>query len=139
MKDTRLFTRLLLLCMLVVAGLSVPTTDAGVPVQVKLEKQATVIDHGQAANVRVRVRCDRASGQLLESLVYVVQDGQTSQFASIPVTCDGRWHGAVIRVAAFSESPFHQGQARASAYVLLLSPATGDTVSGSDTRILNLR
>ena len=106
-------------------------------IKVKITKHATLEQGGQAVIVEVKVTCASTRHILQESLVYVVQDGYTSQFAGLPVVSDGRPHQNRIRVLAL-EQPFHRGQARATAYVLLYDPATGETVSGGDTEEIRI-
>jgi hypothetical protein len=108
------------------------------PIDVQIKHPARLMGAGQTALVTVRVRCAPV-GQLLESLLYVVQDDQTSQFAGLPVTCDNRWHTQVVTVRAFEETPFRQGEAYASAYVLLYDPDTGETWQGQDNGSIRLR
>ena len=87
-------------------------------------KKATLVDDGQAVLVTVTVTCP-SGGELLEAFVYVVQDSNTSQFAGLPVVCDGTAQTVTVRVAAL-ETPFHTGKARVSGYVLL---TTGESIS----------
>ncbi len=91
-----------------------------------------------ADTVLVRVSAVCPSGlQLLEGLVYVIQDDAESQFAGVHPPCDGRMHHLTIAVHAFEETPFHPGRARATAYLLAYTEDGEDTVDAGDTgRIL---
>jgi hypothetical protein len=98
-------------------------------------KKATLVDDGQAVLVTVTVAC-AAGSEVLEAFVYVTQDGNTSQFAGIPVVCDGTAHTFTVRVPAL-DSPLHLGKATASGYVLVTS-GTG-TASASPTATITIR
>ena len=106
---------------------------------VKIKRHATLREGGQVVNVKVKVACDPARGEVLEAFVYVTQDGNESDFAGIPVVCDNKLRTYKVRVAAFPESPLRRGKARASAYVLQVDPVTEETTSGQDTRIILIR
>lgn len=106
---------------------------------VKISETAKRVNGGTAAEVTLLIRCP-ASLQLLESLVYIVQDEHQSQFSGVPVIVDGKQHRQVVQVRASEEGPlFHAGEARVSAFVQLYDPQTGDTVSASPTRIVKLK
>jgi hypothetical protein len=139
MPYQRRMITVILLYICVVTPVSAVVSHGDESIQVKLSQQAKVLDGGQAVHVLVQIRCAPDTGYLLESLVYVVQDDQTSHLAPIPVRCDGRWQRNVIRVAASSEHLFHPGPAHASAYVLMAHPTSAATASGSDTRRMHLR
>ena len=110
-----------LLSLFVVVGALVMLPPASAVAQdvlaAQIEKKATLVDDGQAVLVTVTVTC-ASSSPLLEALLYVVQDGNTSQFAGLPVVCDGIQRTVTVRVNAL-DTPFHVGKARASGYVLL--------------------
>ena len=109
----------------VVVALAPPAHGAGV-VSMRIGPRVDLVDGGAGAVVDVRARCG-AGLNVLEAFVYVVQDGRTSQFAPVPVTCDGRWHQAEVRAAAV-DFVFSEGPARVSGY-LLVSTAQGSSVS----------
>jgi hypothetical protein len=119
-------------------GLLIGAASALESVIVELGKRAELIADGQAVEVEVEVTC-ALGWEVLEAFGYVVQDGNQSQFAGIPVKCKNKLREYVIRVSAFPESPFHQGEAIASAFVLLIDPATGTTESDGDTRTIEIR
>jgi hypothetical protein len=107
-------------------------TQDEVLVDAAIGKKVWLLEDGQAALVVVVATC-AVGHSILETLVYLVQDGFTSQFSHIPLVCDGEPHVAVVRVNAL-DVPFHKGAARASAYVEL---TTGE--STSPTRIVRLK
>ena len=128
----------LMLSLIVAAVLtSVAQLDARGSVTVDIGKYAALVDAGQAVEIEVEVSCT-ASYKPLEAFVYVVQDGYTSQFAGIPVRCTNHVQKYVVVVRAFPDSPFHAGEAYASAYLLVQSP-TGATVSGGDAHPIEIR
>jgi hypothetical protein len=140
MKGFRLSLLLTLLTAALVVGLSPRTVHAREALTVKIQPHATLLEAGQAVEVTVKVACDAASGTVLEAFMYVVQDGNQSSFAALPVVCDGKQRLSRVRVAMFPDSPpFQRGPALASAYILLLDPATGATVSGGDTGAIKIR
>ena len=101
---------------------------------VEIARSATLVDGGQAVLVTATVTCP-SGGEVLEAFLYVVQGKQqnTSDFAGLPVTCDGVARTVTVRASAF-DLPFHTGKATASAFVLL----TND-VSVSPTARLQIR
>ena len=104
--------------------------------QAQFAKQGALVEGGLAVDVRVTVRCP-AGYRVLEAFAYVTQDGNQSQFAPIPVVCDGKRHTYTVRVRGFE--PFHRGTARASGYILVENPETGATQSVSPTAEIKLR
>lgn len=86
---------------------------------VKIDRNATLVEGGQAVEVTLKVKCP-AGSEVLEAFAYVVQDGNQSEFGFIPVTCDGAMHKYVARARGLDVT-FHRGEARVSAYVLLES------------------
>ena len=112
------------------AVFAVPAATAAT-VTAEIGKKATLVDGGAAVIVEVSVACSPGS-EVLEAFVYVVQDDNTSQFAGIPVVCDGTLHTYTVRVRAL-DFVFRKGKARASAYILLES---GEQTS--PTRIIKI-
>jgi hypothetical protein len=98
----------------------------------EIAKRAFLEDGGQQVALTVNVICP-AGSDVLEAFVYVSQDGNESSFAGIPVTCDSSAHTYVVHAAAY-DTPFHEGRAQASGYVLLSS---GNAVS--PTRAVRLK
>jgi len=87
----------------------------------EIAKKATLTEGGQTVLVTVTVTCP-AGSEVLEAFVYVVQDvnQNTSQFAGLPLVCDGVARMLTVRVLAL-DMPFHTGKARVSGYILLTS------------------
>jgi hypothetical protein len=98
----------------------------------EIAKKATLADGGRTVLLTMRATCP-AGATILEAFAYVTQDGNESQWGSLPVVCDSTPHGFVVRVDAF-DPRFHRGEAQASAYVLLES---GESIS--PTRIVKLK
>ena len=114
------------------APLAAAARSGGTVLTADIAKKARISEDGLTAFVRVTVSCPSGS-TVLESFVYVTQEGSTSRFAPIPVTCDSKRHTYVVRVPA-GDVVFHEGRARASGYVLL---STGESVS--PTREIKIR
>ncbi len=83
----------------------------------EIAPDAVLVEGGQAVQLTVRAGCPKKA-QVLEAFVYVTQDGNQSQFAPVPVTCDGRLNIYVVTVRAV-DFTFHTGEARASGYLLV--------------------
>lgn len=129
MRLIRLFA--LVACMLSVV-LTPHAAVAQESVTLKVGKNATLTNGGQAVSVTVTAQCP-AGDTVLEAFVYVVQDGNQSQFGGIPLQCDGGWHRFVVTVTAL-DFLFRPGEATASGFVLLVSGATI-----SPTRAISIR
>jgi hypothetical protein len=67
---------------------------------------------------------------VLESFVYVNQDGYSTEPASLPLSCDGRVHRSVVLVPK-ADVPLHEGAASVSAYALVSDPDTGETAQSN--------
>ena len=129
---------LVALTVVMVLALTAGATDARASVAVGIGKVATLVAGGGAVDVEVEVACS-PSHQVLEAFVYVVQDGQQSQFAGIPVRCTGQPRTYIARVQAYPDQLFHTGDAYASAYVLTQDRATGKTESGGAAGTISIR
>lgn len=125
--------RWIIVLVCVFASLLWTTAAAGDSLSARIGKHATLLEGGQAVQVRVSVTCDPAS-EVLEAFVYVTQDGIESDFAFLPVQCTGKPERFTVTASTFEEDQFHNGNARASAYVLL----TDDTTV-SPTRIIKIK
>jgi hypothetical protein len=124
--------------LLLVVNLWAGTALARAPIAVSVNHAGSLSSNGEVVTLSGKIRC--APGyEVLEAFIYVVQDQNTSQFAALPVTCDGRTHRFLVTVPAYPDSGFHAGRASASGYILLQDPATGNTVSTSPTGTLRLR
>ena len=115
-------------------------TRRAITVRAEIAPTATLVEGGQAVDVTVGVACGPGRVDILEAFVYVTQDGNTSQFAGIPVRCSSpnrlRWY--VVRVRPL-ESRFHAGEARASGYVLVIDDRNMTTVSASPGQAIVIR
>jgi hypothetical protein len=138
MKSVPVVTARTIIGVALVLGLLIGGASALESVIVEIGKKATLIGDGQAVEVEVEVTCARGR-EVLEAFVYVVQDSNQSQFAGIPVKCNNKPRESIITVSAFPESSFHQGEAVATAYILLIDPATGTTEADGDTRTIDIR
>jgi hypothetical protein len=127
----RLFRFLALVAALLVVVLTPLPALAQESVTLKIGKNSALLDGGQAVSVTVTASCK--NDVVLEAFVYVVQDGNQSQFAGIALQCDGARHRFTVRVNAL-DFLFHEGEARASGFVLLESGATI-----SPTRLISIR
>jgi hypothetical protein len=106
-------------------------------VSVKLKRQATLVDQGQAVVVDVQAACD-AGLEVLEAHVSVSQEGVASDFGRFTPVCDGKNHRFQVRVPAFEGSAFRPGDAFASAFVLVQDPETGETAQAQDSRRIRI-
>jgi hypothetical protein len=95
---------------------------ASTGLSVDVKKNAGLVEGGQAVELRLRAACP-AGEEVLEAFVYVTQEGNESDFASIPLICDGKKHTFIVRASSF-DTPFHRGPAQASPFVLLTSGAS---------------
>jgi hypothetical protein len=109
-----------------------PPTPYPANLAAQIARTALLENGGQSVAVTVTVICP-AGGEVLEAFLYVSQDGNTSSFAGIPVTCDSKPHTTVVHPSSF-DTPFHEGRAQASGYVLLES---GGSIS--PTRVVRLK
>lgn len=120
--------------------LSVPalaTTDAVVPV-LDIGKGASLSAGNNAVTVPIEVQCS-ARWEVLEAFVYIVQNSSQSSNAPIPVDCGmDRPRRYNVEVSA-GQVPFEQGEAVATAYVLLQDSSSGATVPLNDTATIMIR
>jgi hypothetical protein len=138
-KMKRKLSFVLLLSLAVSAILASPALGQQ-SLSVDIGKTAKIIDGGQAVELKVKTVCAIEGFELLEAFVYVTQNGNTSQFASIPVSCSDipRPQKATVRVLAL-DFLFQEGEANASAFILLIDPVSGDTLSTSPTQVIRIR
>ena len=134
------FSSLLLVLILTVTAMLVDPASAQQRLSVNIGKTATLVDGGQAVELRVKTVCAIEGVQVLEAFVYVTQNGNTSQFAPISVSCGDvpRPQKSIVRIPAL-EFLFQEGAANASAYVLVYDPVTGVDYSTGDTGIIRIR
>jgi len=103
-----------------------------------------VLDRGKAqrdgsAVVTVLVTCDNGL-EVLEGNLTLSQDDQqiVAQAGIGSPQCDGRTQRVRVSLSPLDAS-FHAGSASASAFLLLLDPATGTTVQAQDVDTVFLR
>jgi hypothetical protein len=103
-----------------------------------LAPTATMVETGEAADIDVTVTCPRHH-EVLEAFVYITQDGRTSQFSGIGIRkCKDKPTVYTIRVRAFEDAPFRQGEASASSYVLVSTPDGSGTISGGEFQAITI-
>jgi hypothetical protein len=113
------------------AVLMLPGVAAAKRVDVTLADTATLQGGGEAVAIDVTVRCSK-NLDVLEAFLYVNQDGFQGDFAGIPVQCMGRSVTYTVIARAADESPYHEGEAHSSAFVLLIDKR-GNTHQGQDS------
>jgi hypothetical protein len=123
--------RLLAIVIGYVAAFAFPTRATAQELSAEIGENARLVDCGVAALVEVTITCP-SGGEVLEAFVYVTQNGLETQFAPVPVTCDGTPRTTTNR-AELLEGVLRKGSAHASAYVLLTS---GESVSPTREVIL---
>jgi hypothetical protein len=101
--------RSILLTAIAAIALVLPAHGASRPVSVKLKRQATLVDQGQAVVVDVPAACG-AGLEVLEGFVSVNQEGVASEFEFFTPVCDGKKHRFQVRVRAFEGSAFPHGR-----------------------------
>ncbi len=124
--------------LLLVVNLWAGPALAAAPLRLTVDHRANLSAGGAAVTVSGKLRCP-AGYQVLEAFIYVVQDQNSSQFAALPVTCNGKLRAFRVTVQAYPDSAFRAGPATTSGYLLLLDPASGGTVSTSPTGSITLR
>jgi hypothetical protein len=116
--------RILVVLVGVMTVLLVPRAAAQETLAFQIGKKATLVDGGQAVDVQATVTCP-AGAEVLEAFLYVTQDGNQSQFASLQPVCDGAPHTFTVRAQAVG-FVFHRGKAQVSGYLLV---TTGEAIS----------
>lgn len=110
------------------------------PMVIRVWPLGRLVEGGMAADIRVVTRCRLDGYEILESLIYLNQDGRSTNFAGLPIACDGQRRATRVRVHVFEgEPPLRRGDASVSAYALATDPVTDETVSVSpvfDVRLL---
>ncbi|MBA3287890.1 MAG: hypothetical protein H0U21_07690 [Acidimicrobiia bacterium] len=91
-----------------------------------------LVEGGMAADIRVVTRCRLDGYEILESLIYLNQDGRSTNFAGLPIACDGQRRATRVRVRVLEgEPPLRHGDASISAYAAAIDPETNDDLSVS--------
>jgi hypothetical protein len=114
-----------------------PVTALAAP-SVEVAPTAKLVRGGESVLAKVTVVCDEGT-EVLEAHLRISQDDQRISGVSGLGTlrCDGRPHRYKVRVTPL-EGAFHEGEATASAFVLLLDPATGSTQQAQDSRTIRI-
>jgi hypothetical protein len=128
----RLVLRIILVLSATLMVMNARPAAAQETLSIHVDRKATLIDGGQAVDLRVTVTCP-AGATVLEAFLYVVQDGNQSNFAPLQPVCDGTAHAFTVRVHA-ADSPLRGGKAQVSGYLLL---ASGEATS--PTGVVKLR
>jgi hypothetical protein len=119
---------------------------AASPVLADLEETIPVLRIGKAAAlstdgtlaVPVHVQCGHR-WEVVEAFVYVVQSGDQSANAVIPVECGAnRERNYNVTVPAI-KTGYDAGEATATAYVLLMDPDDGSTTPLNETATILIR
>jgi hypothetical protein len=116
--------RILVVLIGVLGVLLVPQAAAQETLGIQIDKKATLVDGGPAVQVHGTVTCP-AGAEVLEAFLYVIQDGNQSQFASLQPVCDGTPQPFTVLAQAVG-FVFHRGKAQVSGYLLL---TTGEAIS----------
>jgi len=107
-----------------VLALQAPASAVEPALRMSVSTRATLSADGQSALLRVRASCPEGA-QLLESFLYVTQDGHSTQWGHVSVPCDGSKHTRVVRVNTL-DFTLRPGEARASGYLLTTA---GESIS----------
>jgi hypothetical protein len=140
MEMKRKINTILLVLTLAVTTVFASPAFAQQSLSVDIGKTATLVNGGEAVELKVKTVCAIEGVQLLEAFVYVTQNGNQSQFAPIPVSCGDipRPQKATVRISAL-DFLFQEGDANASAFVLVYNPVTGEDFSTGATEIIRIR
>ena len=102
---------------------------------IDIRSPARISADGQQVSVRLAVTCP-AGWDVLEANISVSQ-GSASGRSGFGVACTGHPRNAVATVTSFG-SPYVAGQATASAFILLIDPATSQTMPVQASETINL-
>jgi hypothetical protein len=94
------------------------------PLSVGVGRRGALADDSETALVTLQVRCPPGS-EVLESFLYLVQDGEQTAFAPFTPDCDRPVERIVVAVPAGS-AELEAGTANVSGYLLL---STGEAVN----------
>ena len=114
--------------------LAVPTEQV---LMVKIEKNATLLDGGDAILIEARTRCAMGFAVVMSNL-YVDQGNIDNDVSGLEVVCDGQWHLSTARVESF-EGTFEAGEARVMADVTVDSLEGDVSDTDSPLRIVTVR
>jgi hypothetical protein len=125
--------------MSVVTGLALlgPGTALAAP-SIEIAPTAKLVGGGESVLAKVTVVCEEGR-EVLEAHLRISQDEQrvSGESGLGTLRCDGRPHRYTVRVTPL-EGAFHEGEATASAFVLLLDPTTGTTEQAQDSRTITI-
>jgi hypothetical protein len=120
--------RMLILMVGVLTVLVAQPAAAQQTLDLRVAKNARLVDQGQAVVLRVTAECP-AGAEVLESFVYVTQAGNQSSFGFFTPACTGAKERFTVRVQAM-DAVFVSGPAQVSGYLLLTS---GESISPTAT------
>jgi hypothetical protein len=126
---------------LAVAGVFAQTNTALAqqPASVLIKPTGKLVGSGEAAVVRLRSSCEPPF-EVLEANLSLSQGPFISGFAGTTgFPCDGKVHKERVTVPADEGTTFHAGAAFASAFLLVIDPATDETEQDQATRTIRLR
>jgi len=139
MKRTLKIVLLLVLTLVVTASLNGPALAQN-SLSIDIGTHARLVDGGQAVELKIRTVCAIQGVEVLEAFVYVTQNGNQSQFAPIPVSCSHKHRPQKATVNVPSQDfLFQEGDANASAYVLVFDPITGIDYSAGAGEVVRIR
>ncbi len=138
MARRSILTALIVSVILSASVLPGATVAASGQIRVDIKRNAVLLGDGEAVLVAVTARCPEGY-EVLEAFVYISQSGNESDFGFFPLTCTGKQQRFVVRVNAFDDGRFESGPAHSSAYVLVVDPATEETLTAQDTEQVKIR
>lgn len=107
---------------------------------VNIGESAKLVAGGQAVELKVKVRCATDGLEVLESFVYVVQDGNQSAFRFFTPVCSDNPAMQVFRVRVSAlDFQFQNGEATATAFILLINPGTQETTQIEDRATIQIK
>ena len=137
MKRRMLFTVSILAAAGVLAQTSVAVAQETATVFIK--PTGELLGSGEAAVVRLRGSCEPPF-EVLEANLSLSQGPFISGFTGTSgFPCDGKLHKDLVTVPADEGTSFREGEAFASAFLLLIDPATDETEEAQATRTIRLR
>jgi hypothetical protein len=129
---------------LAAAALGAGTASAGAAARpaeqalmIRIEKNAALVDGGDAILVAARVRCAAGYAVAMSNL-YVDQGAIDNDVSSLDVVCDGEWHRVTARVESY-EGTFAVGEARVVPDVTVISLTSEATDTDMFLRIVHVR
>ena len=126
---------------LAVTGVLAETSAAfaRAPASVSIKPTGKIVGSGEAAIVRLRSSCEPPF-EVLEANLSLNQGSFISGFTGTSgFPCDGKVHKERVTIAADEGTSFQEGEAFASAFLLVINPATDETQQDQATRTIRLR